>query len=305
MAPLTAPPLSPTGQPAAPVAVITGTTHGIGRICARELARAGYRVVMLCRNLPAAEAVRQQIESQLPQALIDIEPCDLASLASVRTCAAAGRARFPTIARLINNAGRISMRHRMSVDGFELSFATNHLGPFLLTELLRGSLAPEARIINLASRVHYKGHLELHSLTDPHARYRPQAAYAQSKLANVMHTFALARRLAGRRITCNCLHPGVVATHLLPRWLRLIKPLLSPHIFDAERGAVTTLHLALAATLADVSGQYFDEHQQIQRASQRACDFEAQEALWQTSALWCGIASEPAGVPSVASWSAQ
>lgn len=274
----------------APVAVITGTTHGIGRICARELARAGYSVVMLCRDVPAAEAVRAGLLSSHPQAPIHIVHCDLASLASVRACATAVSAQFAPIVRLINNAGMVSMRHRMSVDGFELTFATNHLGPFLLTELLRGSLAPDARIINLASRVHYKGHLELDQVANPRARYRAQQAYAQSKLANVMHTFALARRLAGQAVTVNCLHPGVVASNLLPRWLRLIKPLLSPVIFDEERGAATTLHLTLDDAVDHISGQYFDEHQQIQRASPLACDIEGQEALWQASLQWCAIA---------------
>jgi len=273
-----------------PVAVITGTTHGIGRVCARELAKAGYCVVMLCRDVPSGELVRQQLASQFPASPIHLVHCDLASLASVRRCAAIVSAQFPRIARLINNAGMVSMRHRMSVDGFELSFATNHLGPFLLTELLRDHLAPEARIINVASRVHYKGELHLESLSDPRARYRAQAAYAQSKLANVMHNFALARRLSGQSISCNCLHPGVVATNLLPRWLRLIKPLLSPHIIDEERGAATTLYLAFSDAVRNISGQYFDEHQQIQRASALACDFQQQEALWQASARWCGIA---------------
>jgi NAD(P)-dependent dehydrogenase (short-subunit alcohol dehydrogenase family) len=274
-----------------PVAVITGTTHGIGRVCARELAREGYTLVMLCRNGQAAAAVRRELLALSPKGQIYAMHCDLASLDSVRSCAADVRARFPRIARLINNAGRISIGHQLSEDGFELTFATNHLGPFLLTELLRGGLMPGARIINLASRVHYQGDLQLEQVADPHARYRARAAYAQSKLANVMHTFALARRLAGQSISCNCLHPGVVATNLLPRWLRLIKPLLSPHILDEERGAATTLHLALSQAVENVSGQYFDEHQQIQRASALACDIEQQERLWQASAQWCGLAS--------------
>jgi NAD(P)-dependent dehydrogenase (short-subunit alcohol dehydrogenase family) len=281
--------MSEAQSSAAPLAVITGTTHGIGRICARELARAGYSVLMLCRNAPAAEALRDELRSQFPGVQIDCLPCDLASLASVQHCAAAVSRQFPPIARLINNAGMVSLRHRMSVDGFELTFATNHLGPFLLTALLLGRMASGARIINLASRVHYKGRLALGQIADPEARYSAQQAYAQSKLANVMHTFALARRLAGRDLTVNCLHPGVVNSNLLPRWLRLIKPLLSRVIFDEERGAATTLHLALSAELENVSGQYFDEHQHIQHASALACDSEVQEALWEASVRWCGL----------------
>jgi NAD(P)-dependent dehydrogenase (short-subunit alcohol dehydrogenase family) len=275
----------------APVALVTGTTHGIGRICARELAREGYALVMLCRNDQAAAAVRRELLALAPKGQIYAMHCDLASLDSVRSCAAEVRARFPRITRLINNAGMVSMRRRMSIDGFELTFATNHLGPFLLTSLLQQHLAPAARIINLASRVHYSGLLQLKDIPDPHARYRPRAAYARSKLANVMHTFALARRLAGTGISANCLHPGIVATNLLPRWLRLIKPLLSPHIVDEERGAATTLHLALSHAVENISGQYFDEHQQIQRASALACDIDQQEALWQASTQWCALAS--------------
>src|SRR5579863_979974 len=98
---------------------------------------------------------------------------------------------------LINNAGAVSTGHRMSIDGFELTFATNHLGPFLLTSLLTDRMTITGRIINVASRAHYRGKLDLEQLTDSHAHYSASAAYSQSKLANVMHTFALARRLAG------------------------------------------------------------------------------------------------------------
>jgi retinol dehydrogenase 12 len=270
------------------IAVITGTTHGIGRVTSRELARAGKTVVMLCRDVTAAQAVREEILTQLPQAPIHIVHCDLASLASVRACAAAVRRDYTPIGLLINNAGMVSLRHRISVDGFELTFATNHLGPFLLTALLRDSLDERARIVNVASRIHFHGRFEPETITNPRARYDSRAAYAQSKLANVLHTFALARRLSGSGICVNCLHPGVVATNLLPRWLRLIKPLLS-NLLDAERGARTSLHLALAPALAGVSGRYFDEHQNPQPAAPLANDLQLQESLWQMSTEWSGV----------------
>src|SRR5580704_5380256 len=238
------------------VAVVTGTTHGIGRVTARELAKAGYTVVMLCRNLAAAAAVRSEIVAQLPRASVHAIRCDLASLSSVRACAEAVLSEFERIALLINNAGMVSTRHRMSADGFELTFATNHLGPFLLTSLLLDRVSEHGRIINVASRVHYRGRLDLAPLTDARAGHSSMAAYAQSKLANVLFTFALARRLSRTGITANCLHPGVVATNLLPRWLRIVKPLISRVIFDAERGARTTLHLALSDQLAAISGRY-------------------------------------------------
>jgi len=268
------------------VAVITGTTHGIGRVTSRELSRAGRTVVMLCRDLPAAHAVREEIIREVPAATVQVVHCDLASLASVREGAAAVRRDFPRIDLLINNAGMVSTRHLMSVDGFELTFAANHLGPFLLTALLLDALGKTARIINVASRAHLRGRMDLETVTDARAAYNPMAAYARSKLANILFTFALARRLTGTGICVNCLHPGVVATNLLPRWLRLIKPLLSPVILDPERGARTTLHLALSEEVAGVTGCYFDEHQNPRPASALAQDVELQETLWRRSAQW-------------------
>jgi len=268
------------------VAIVTGTTHGIGQVTSRELARAGYRVVMLCRSLDAAERVREEIVAGNPGAAIHVVQCDLASLASVRECAAAVRGTFDRIALLVNNAGMVSIRHRLSENGFELTFATNQLGPFLLTRLLLDRMAATGRIVNVASRVHDRGALDLAGVTDARARYDSMAAYAQSKLANVLWTFALARRLAGTTVTANCLHPGVVATNLLPRWLRIVKPLISRVIFDAERGARTTLYLALSDEVARMSGCYFDEHQVMQPASQLANDVALQESLWAACERW-------------------
>jgi NAD(P)-dependent dehydrogenase (short-subunit alcohol dehydrogenase family) len=274
------------------IAVITGTTHGIGRVTSRELARAGRTVVMLCRNLEAAERVRTEICAQIAGASVHIVPCNLASLTSVREAARVVRERFAPIDLLINNAGMVSTGHRLSEDGYELTFATNHLGPFLLTMLLLDGLAARARIVNLASRAHYKGRMDLEDITAPRARYNPVAAYARSKLANVMHTFALARRLATSPHTVNCLHPGVVASNLLPPWLRLLKPLLSPQILDVERGARTSLYLALSPEVASMNGLYFDEHQLPQRAAELAYEVPLQERLWQSSSRWASLPPE-------------
>jgi NAD(P)-dependent dehydrogenase (short-subunit alcohol dehydrogenase family) len=270
------------------LAVITGATHGIGRVTSRELARAGKTVVMLCRDVTAASAVRDEIMRHSPRARVEVVRCDLASLASVREAAAAVRRDYPPLGLLVNNAGMVSTRHRTSVDGFELTFATNHLGPFLLTALLSDHLDKAARIVMVASRIHYRGRLDLAAVTDARARYGATAAYARSKLANVMHTFALARRMAGTGISVNCLHPGVVATNLLPRWLRVIKPLFTRVVFDAERGARTSVHLALDQSVAGVTGRYFDEYQLPRAASPLANDVELQESLWNMSLAWTG-----------------
>ncbi len=270
----------------ADLAVITGTTHGIGRVTARELAKAGYAVVMLCRDLLAAHDVRDEILRVVVGATVHPVECNLASFASVRAAAATVRELHDPIRLLINNAGITTMQHRFSADGFELNFATNHLGPFLLTELLRDRIAAPGRIINVASRVHFRGGLDLAGVRSVPKRFNPLAMYAQSKLANVLHTFALARRLCGTAVTVNCLHPGVVASNLLPRWLRVIKPLISPQMFDIERGAETTLYLALASAIAHESGKYFDEYQAVQPALAAADDIALQEALWEASARW-------------------
>ena len=273
------------------VAVVTGTTHGIGRVSALELARAGLTVVMLSRDTAANEAVAADIRARVAGSQVECQPCDLSSLASVRAAAAAVRAQHARITLLLNNAGIVSTRRRQSVDGYELTFATNHLGPFLLTELLRDGIRPGGRIVNVSSRVHYQGRLDLDSIADPTAPYRSVAAYSRSKLANVLHTLALARRLAGTGVTANCLHPGVVATHLLPGWLNYIRPLFKREILSEERGARTSLYLSLSPGLEAVSGRYYDEHQQLQPVADIAQDEDLQEQLWRASARWTGLSS--------------
>lgn len=273
--------------------VITGTTNGIGRVTARELAAAGCLAVMLVRNTDAGVRVREQIEAICPGARLEIVHCDLASLASVRSAAEEIRRAGFAIDVLINNAGIVSMRRALSADGFELVFATNHLGPFLLTELLRECMAPRGRIVNVASNVHFKGTLDLGEIERAAGKtYHPRAVYAQSKLANVLHTFALARRVRekGASLSVNCLHPGVVKTRLLPRWLAAVKPLISPGMIDAERGARTTLYLALDPAADGLHGAYLDEHQRVQPASALARSEALQEALWTASARWVGLA---------------
>ncbi len=249
---------------------------------------------MLCRDIEAGHVVRGEIVRQVPGATVHVVHCDLASLASVRKSADILRREFARIDLLINNAGMVSTRHRRSEDGFELTFATNHLGPFLLTALLSDRLTEDARIINVASRVHYKGRLNLDVIADPTAHYSGVTAYAQSKLANVLHAFALARRFSGSRICANCLHPGVVATNLLPWWLRVVKPLISRVIFDSERGARTTLYLALSKEVAGHSGQYFDENAVPRPAAPLANDLQLQDFLWQLSAQWTGLSTNTA-----------
>jgi retinol dehydrogenase-12 len=270
----------------APVAVITGTTHGIGRVTATELARAGCHVVMLCRNPVLAQAFVQDMRNQLPGARLDAVHCDLAVLASVREAGLLVRSRFGPLSLLILNAGMAATGNRRTDSGMDLNFAVNHLGHFLLTELLRCRMAPGSRIITVASRAHYRGRLDLARVADPGERILAVSSYARSKLANVLHSFALARHVTDTSIAVNCLHPGVIQSNLLPRWVGWLQKLRHGELLDEVRGAQCTLALALQPGFANIRGQYFDEYARPQQASARACDVALQEALWQRSQQW-------------------
>ena len=277
-----------------PHTAITGTTHGIGEVTARELARAGHDLTLLVRDRTRAEQQVRALRAMHPRADAHIEviDCDLASLASVRAAAARCKAVGPRITHLINNAGLTRLRRTWTEDGFESVFAVNQLGPFLLTEQLRPHLAPGARIITVASCAHEQAQaLDLQSVVRPTASgrfrpYRPQKAYAESKLANILWTLALARRVQGTGITAHCLHPGVVHTHLLPWPVRLLKPLLRPGMISAQQGAQTTLFLALHPRPDTLHGAYLDEHQHLRLPSVLARDPVLQEQLWQFCERW-------------------
>jgi NAD(P)-dependent dehydrogenase (short-subunit alcohol dehydrogenase family) len=272
-----------------PRTLITGTTHGIGRVTALELARAGHHVIMLCRDDSLAQTVAAEIRQQVPDAAVDAIPCDLANLDSVRHAAATARARYDSIDRLILNAGMAATSRRRTASGMDLNFAVNHLGHFLLVELLRDRMADHGRILTVSSLAHYRGRMDLDAVADPQEPIHPTSSYARSKLANVLHSFALARQLAGSTVTANCLHPGIVSTHLLPGWVKLILGVIRGQMFDATRGARTTLQLALAPEMGRSGGQYFDEHGAPQQASKLARDIALQDALWERSLLWSGL----------------
>lgn len=270
------------------VTVITGTTHGIGLETLRALVAAGHDVFCLVRDVPAAERERERLLQRFPKACIHVVPCDLNALSSVRAAAQSVLDRCSAVHVLINNAGTVSMSAQRSADGFERVFAVNHLAHFLLTQSLLPRMGPGARVINVASCAHVQGTLDLGQVADSFSKpYRPQAAYAQSKLANVLHAFALARRTQASGIRVNCLHPGVVKSNLLPTWLQWIKPLIRRGMIDAVQGARTSVHLALGEeAAADLHGQYLDEHQRVVPASAMARDVALQEALWAASEVW-------------------
>jgi len=215
---------------------------------------------------------------------------DLASLASVRAAAAAVRAAGDRLDLLVLNAGVWSRERRTTADGFELTFGVNHLGHFLLVhellDLLRAS-AP-ARIVVVSSNEHYRGRMGWDDLEFEHRRYGGVTAYRQSKLANVLFANALARRLAGSGVTANSLHPGVVATGLSRDYPAVLVKIINLVLLTPEKGARTTLHVATAPELADVTGAYF-EKERPRPASPRALDEADQERLWTLSERLLGL----------------
>lgn len=267
------------------VAIVTGGNSGIGFETVRGLARAGQRVILAGRDRVACErAAAELARGAGDPARVEAWDLDLASLASVRAFAARARAELPRVDVLVCNAGVWPRERRVTADGFELALGVNHLGHFLLVRelepLLRAS-AP-ARVVVVSSGLHARGRMAWDDLQLARGRYSGTDAYAQSKLANLLFTFALARRLAGSGVTANALHPGVVKTNLGRELPGLLMTMAGPLLRTPARGAETSLHLALAPEVASVTGRYFDD-KKLRKPSALALDRGSQERLWTVS----------------------
>ena len=265
------------------VCVVTGANSGIGRVTAIDLAGRGATVVLICRNHAAGSAVMEEVGRRGGNAALLV--ADLASQRQVREVVAAFLKRFDRLDVLINNAGVAGWgtRHETE-DGLELTFAVNHLAPFLMTNLLLDTLKASApsRVVTVSSAAHKNCTLDLDDLQGER-RYSGFGAYSRSKLANVLFTHELSRRLEGTGVTANCLHPGVVATGIfrnVPGWIRFI--LTSPLVLSPERGADTMIYLATAPELAGVSGEYFVKRKPA-RSSRASHDAETARRLWWAS----------------------
>jgi NAD(P)-dependent dehydrogenase (short-subunit alcohol dehydrogenase family) len=265
------------------VCVVTGATNGIGRETALALAQLGATVVIVARDAARAALTAKDIERETGNRSTEVVIADFASLQAVRAAAAEIARRHRAIHVLVNNAGRASGKRMLSADGLEMTFAVNHLAPFLLTRelmpLLRAG-AP-ARIVNVASAGEARGPIRFDDLQSER-NYRGFPAYAMSKLANVLFTYELASRLVGTGITANCLHPGTVGTNLLrqiPRWLYA---LISPFLLTAAQGAETVVFLAASPQVEGMSGGYFQKCRAV-RSSKRSYDVEARVRLWNAS----------------------
>jgi NAD(P)-dependent dehydrogenase (short-subunit alcohol dehydrogenase family) len=269
------------------IAIVTGSNTGIGKETARGLAAGGATVVLACRDAQKAEAARADIVATTGNEDVSVLALDLGSKASIRAFAAAFRAKFDRLDVLVNNAGLWPTTRGTTADGLETTFGVNHVGTFLLTRELLPLLEKSApsRVVVLSSALHYRGKMVWDDLQFEKRKYDGTTAYNQSKLANVLFTKALARRLAGTKVTVNAVHPGVVATELARDYPKFLVKLFHLFLITPEKGAACSLHVATAPELAGVSGEYF-EKSRIKMAAKAALDEEAQERLWKlTEAL--------------------
>ena len=279
------------------VAVVTGASAGIGLYTALGLARAGMRVVMTGRDRERTEAARRFVAERADAALLETALADLSSLAAVRRLADGILARHDRLDVLVNNAGLFSPRYRVSQDGYETTFAVNHLAPFLLTNLLLDRLraSAPARIVTVASRAHRGQRIDLATIAGPRD-WTMTKAYGRSKLCNILFTRELARRLAGTGVVAVCLHPGVVATGIGQRGgvAEIAWRLAKPFMISAEKGAETSLYLATMPDPGRFSGGYV-VGRTLARPDPAALDDAMAQRLWEESARLVGLDAAHSG----------
>lgn len=273
--------------------MVTGATSGLGCATAKALAARGAVVIVVGRNLQRAEETVRDIHNETGNTAIDYLLADFASLAAVRKLAADFASRYQRLDVLVNNAGAFYVQHRATQDGLEMTIVVNHLSHFLLTNLLLEMLqaSAPARIINVSSDAHHNATM---SISDPTAwaSYRGFKAYAQSKLANVLFTYELARRLDGTRVTANAVHPGYVATNIGAnyRLSRLFKRIINITARSVEEGARTSIYLAISPEVESVSGKYFADCKPVQ-SSPLSYDEAVARQLWEVSTDLVGLGS--------------
>jgi NAD(P)-dependent dehydrogenase (short-subunit alcohol dehydrogenase family) len=268
--------------------VITGATGGIGLAAAEALATRGAQLTIIARSEARATVAVRRIEAAGGNGVV-VDPlfADLASQSSVRQLAAQLLSRYPRIDVLVNNAGAVYPKRRLSDDGIELTWALNHLGPFLLTKLLLERITDSrpARIVTTASGAHNGAAIPFDDINAERSFGRGFHRYGQTKLANILFTVELARRLEGTGVTANCFHPGVVATGFNPyRGLaaRAAMKLATPFMRSPAKGAETLVWLVDSPTVDNLSGGYFMD-KQLTTPSAEAQDAEAARRLWELS----------------------
>jgi NAD(P)-dependent dehydrogenase (short-subunit alcohol dehydrogenase family) len=279
------------------VCVVTGATSGIGRATATALARQGAQVVLVGRDRGRGEATAAEL-ARAAGSPPRVEIADLASMEQVRSLAER-LAALDRIDVLVNNAGFVAGQRRVTADGFEEAFAVNHLAPFLLTNLLLGKLTASApaRVITVTSDAHTAARLDLDDLQLEHG-WESWRSYANSKLANILFTRELARRLGGTPVTANCAHPGVVRSGFGRSGGTLLRVGLifaRPFLLSPERGASTIVYLATSPDVTTATGGYYVKSR-LREPSKAAQDQAAAQRLWELSEELTGLApARPAG----------
>jgi retinol dehydrogenase 12 len=275
------------------VCVITGATDGIGKEAAYALALQGAKLLIQGRDPDKGARAVAELKSRSHNTAIEFLQADFGSLAEVRQLAAAVLERAPRIDVLINNAGGMFVNRTVSKEGYELTLAVNHLAPFLLTHLLLNSLksGSQPRIVTTASHAHRGATLDFDDLQATR-QYSAMGAYGRSKLANILFTRTLAKRLAGTPVTATCLHPGFVRTSIardLGAIPKTLFRLLSWFIRSPQKGAQTLVYLSSSAEVQGASGGYYFDCK-LTQPSPAAQDDRVAEQLWQQSAKLVGIA---------------
>jgi retinol dehydrogenase 14 len=275
--------------------LVTGGTGGIGKATAIGLARLGARIGITGRDPGRTEAAATDIRAASGNPAVDAYAADLSAQANVRRLAAQIIDAYPRLDVLVNNVGGFWNSRRVTADGLEHTFAVNHLAPFLLTNLLLDRLVASApaRVVTVSSGAQAMGRIDFDDLQGERS-YSGQRAYNQSKLANVMFTYDLARRLTGTGVTATVLHPGVVRTAFGVEdpagWQRVFLPLVRPFMKTPDQGALTSIYLASAAEVDGVTGRYFANRKP--RTSKKASyDAAAQARLWRVSAELVGLST--------------
>ena len=272
--------------------MVTGANSGIGRATTLGLANMHASVVMVCRSRERGEVALAEIKQKSANEQICLLVADLASQTAIRKLAENFKKEHSSLHVLINNAGIILRKRQVTVDGLETQFAVNHLAPFLLTNLLLDVLTSSApaRIVTVASDMHRGGSINFDDLQSTRS-YRPLRVYAQTKLANVLFTYELARKLRGTKVTANCLHPGVVATKILadgmglPRALKSTTKLVGS---SSEKGAKTSIYLAASPEVERISGKYFVRQRPV-KSSDISYDESLARRLWKRSVELTGL----------------
>lgn len=277
--------------------LITGATNGIGKVAALELAKLGAEVVIVGRDEKKTRRVCNDLEKLGGSAKIDMLIADLSSMDEIRRIAAEFRAKYDRLDVLLNNAGAVFSEYQASVDGYEMTFALNHISYYLLTHLLLDMLIQtsqekgEARIVNVSSSAHRNATLRLDNLREA-SSYSFMNSYGASKLMNVLFTYELACRLVDRTVTVNAVHPGLVNTgfgHNTGRvWSGLIKIAQKLFAISPQKGAETLVYLASSPDVRGISGKYWNDKTQ-KRSSELSYDRARQTQLWDFSAEATGV----------------